>query len=213
MLWPKGAAAAAGVAVVVLDRPNPLGGLEVEGDLVQPGFESFVGLHPVPVRHGLTIGEMAKWLVGTRGVQCELTVVPMHDWKRSMYWSDTRLAWVPPSPNMPTPDTALVYPGQCLVEGTNLSEARGTTRPFEQCGAPFLDAVRPRIAIFQAGYRNRFGHPAAEVLERYRERGIAVVASPACGAWQWHGDGAAAGACERDVARRYRHHRSEPSPH
>ena len=79
--------------------------------------------------------------------------------------------------------------------------------------APFLDAVRPRIAIFQAGYRNRFGHPAAEVLERYRERGIAVVASPACGAWQWHGDGAAAGACERDVARRYRHHRSEPSPH
>jgi uncharacterized protein YbbC (DUF1343 family) len=143
-----GAAAAAGVAVVVLDRPNPLGGVALEGGTVRPGCESFVGLGAVPVRHGLTIAEVAQlvaigmpWGVDrfARPLDCDLTVVPMRGWRREMSFAETGLPWVMPSPNMPTPDTALVYPGQCLFEATNLSEGRGTTRPFEIVGAPFLD--------------------------------------------------------------------------
>lgn len=134
------AAKKAGIPVVVLDRPNPLGGLAVEGGLVQPGFESFVGLYPIPVRHGMTVGEIALWANEVLNIGCELKVVPMEGWQRAMLWEDTGLPFIPPSPNMPTPDTARVYPGMCLVEGTQLSEARGTTRPFEQSGAPFLDA-------------------------------------------------------------------------
>jgi uncharacterized protein YbbC (DUF1343 family) len=130
----------AGVRVVVLDRPNPLGGAVVEGNVPDPAFRSFVGLHPLPARHGLTLGEVARWLHRERGIGCDLAVVPMSGWRRRMLWEDTGLPWVAPSPNMPTPDTARVYPGACLVEGTNLSEGRGTTRPFEWVGAPWLDA-------------------------------------------------------------------------
>lgn len=134
------ACARAGVDVIVLDRPNPLGGVAVEGNLPDPAFASFVGLYPLPARHGMTIGELALYLNGEHALGGRLTVVPMRSWRRAMTWEDTSLPWVAPSPNMPTPDTARVYPGGCLVEGTNLSEGRGTTRPFEWVGAPFLDA-------------------------------------------------------------------------
>lgn len=130
----------ADVPVVVLDRPNPLGGAVVEGNVPDPAFASFVGLHPLPARHGLTIAEIARHLVRDQGIACRLTVVPMRGWRRAMLWEDADVPWVAPSPNMPTPDTARVYPGGCLIEGTNLSEGRGTTRPFEWVGAPYLDA-------------------------------------------------------------------------
>jgi len=142
------ACAAAGKSVVVLDRPNPLGGLVVEGNVIRPGYESFVGLHPVPMRHGLTLGEMARLVNDRLSPRCDLTVVPMDGWRRRMSFADTGLPWVLPSPNMPTPDTAVVYPGQVLLEGTNMSDGRGTTRPFEVWGAPYLDsaALRARLA-------------------------------------------------------------------
>ena len=133
------AAGGAGVRVLVCDRPNPLDGLTTEGNLIKPGFESFVGLHPLPNRHGLTPGEIARYVQRLRGVDCELDIVPMRGWRRSMYFEDTGLPWVYPSPNMPTVDTALVYPGMCLVEATELSEGRGTCRPFEVAGAPGID--------------------------------------------------------------------------
>jgi uncharacterized protein YbbC (DUF1343 family) len=142
----RGAARAA-LPVVVLDRPNPLGGERLEGNMPDPRFASFVGLYPLPTRHGMTIGELASYLNDTHGFGCDLTVVPMLGWKRAMRWEDTGLPWVAPSPNMPTPDTARVYPGGCLVEGTNLSEGRGTTRPFEWIGAPFLDGARLELAL------------------------------------------------------------------
>src|SRR5262245_10009800 len=141
------AAGRVGVPVIVLDRPNPLGGEIVEGNLPDPAYASFVGLHPLPARHGLTIGEIVCWVALNHGVRCEVTVIPMRGWRRAMTWADTGLPWVAPSPNMPTPDTALVYPGGCLFEGTNLSEGRGTTRPFEWVGAPWLDAHRLAAAL------------------------------------------------------------------
>jgi uncharacterized protein YbbC (DUF1343 family) len=145
------ACARAHVPVVVLDRPNPLGGLVMEGNLPDPRFASFVGLHPLPVRHGMTIGELASYLNETHGIGCDLTVVPMRGWRRAMSWEDAGLPWVAPSPNMPTPDTARVYPGGCLIEGTNLSEGRGTTRPFELVGAPFLDGRRLAASLARQG--------------------------------------------------------------
>lgn len=134
------AAKTAGLPFIVLDRPNPLGGLQMEGGLQKEGYLSFVGLFPLPVRHGLTMGEIARYANETLSIGCDLQVVPMQGWNRGMYWEQTGLPFVPPSPNMPTPDTAVVYPGMCLVEGTLLSEARGTTRPFEQSGAPYVDS-------------------------------------------------------------------------
>jgi uncharacterized protein YbbC (DUF1343 family) len=133
------ACAKAGKAFIVLDRPNPLGGYR-EGGSIDEGFESFVGLVSCPNRHGLTAGEIACWRKAQENLDVDLTVVEMAGWHRSMLWSDTGLPWVLPSPNMPTPDTALVYPGMCLVEGTELSEGRGTTRPFELSGAAYLQA-------------------------------------------------------------------------
>jgi uncharacterized protein YbbC (DUF1343 family) len=142
------AAAKAGVAIVVLDRPNPLGGVEVEGGEVSLETESFVGLGSIPVRHGLTIGEIAQLVCAgmpwggprfAKPLDCDLTVVKMQGWRRGDAFEATGLPWVLPSPNMPTPDTAYVYPGMCLIEGTNVSEGRGTTRPFELFGAPFVD--------------------------------------------------------------------------
>lgn len=128
--------------LVVLDRPNPLGGTLVDGNVLDPEFRSFVGLHPLAVRHGMTVGELALLFRAELGLRVELRVVRMRGWRREMLFDDTGLPWVPPSPNMPTLDTALVYPGGCLVEGTNLSEGRGTTRPFEIVGAPWLDPWR-----------------------------------------------------------------------
>jgi len=133
------ACAEAGVRFVVLDRPNPIGGVRREGPVLREEYRSFVGLHPVPLRHGLTCGEMARWLNAERGSGCELTVIPCEGWRRDMSWHDTGLPWVMPSPNLPTPDSCVVYPGMVLIEGTNLSEGRGTTRPFEIFGAPWLD--------------------------------------------------------------------------
>ena len=133
------ACAEAGVRFVVLDRPNPIGGLRREGPVLREEYRSFVGLHPVPLRHGLTCGEMARWLNVERGIGCDLSVIPCEGWQRDMSWGDTGLPWVMPSPNLPTPDSCVVYPGMVLLEGTNMSEGRGTTRPFELFGAPWLD--------------------------------------------------------------------------
>ena len=141
---------------VVLDRPNPIGGAAVEGGVVHRGFESFVGLWPIAARHGLTAGECARLLnasaeQGGYGIGCDLQVVEMEGWRRDLLHGETGLPWVMPSPNMPTVETALVYPGMCLLEGTNLSEGRGTTRPFELWGAPWLDAARLASALAAEG--------------------------------------------------------------
>ena len=141
------ACAAHGVPVVVCDRPNPVGGVAVEGAVLVPGFESFVGLFPIPMRHGLTIGELARLCNETFGLHATLEVLPLEGWRREMYQDDTGLPWVLPSPNLPTLDSAVVYPGMVLLEGTNLSEGRGTTRPFEIVGAPWLDAHRLADAL------------------------------------------------------------------
>jgi uncharacterized protein YbbC (DUF1343 family) len=125
--------------VVVLDRPNPLGGSALDGNVLDPAYRSFVGMHPLAVRHGMTVGELALLFKAELALDVDLHVVPMTGWKRGMAFEDTGLPWVMPSPNMPTVDTAWVYPGGCLIEGTNLSEGRGTTRPFELVGAPWLD--------------------------------------------------------------------------
>jgi len=132
-------AAQAGVQVIVLDRPNPIDGVHLEGNIREEQFSSFVGMYPLPTRHGMTAGELARYFNKTFKLGCDLVVVPMRGWKRSMWWEDTGLPWVIPSPNMPTVNTATVYPGMCLIEGTNLSEGRGTTHPFELFGAPWLD--------------------------------------------------------------------------
>lgn len=149
----------AGVRFIVLDRPNPIGG-EVQGPVLRPGFESFVGLHPVPLRHGLTCGELARWLVAERGISCELEVLECEGWRRDTTWVDTGLPYVLPSPNLPTPDSCAVYPGMVLLEGTNLSEGRGTTKPFELFGAPFVDG--------------------RQVVSRLREERLAGVAFRHC---------------------------------
>jgi uncharacterized protein YbbC (DUF1343 family) len=142
MLFCMEAAARAKLAFFVLDRPNPIGGLAVEGPALRPGFESFCGVHDVAIRHGLTVGEMAGLYREERRLDLSLTVIPCRGLRRNMHQRDTGLPWVFPSPNMPTPETALVYPGMCLLEGTNVSEGRGTTRPFELFGAPWLDGSR-----------------------------------------------------------------------
>ena len=136
------ACAKAGKAFVVLDRPNPIGGALVEGGAIAPGFDSFVGLVSCPNRHGLTAGEIARWRLAEEQLDLDLTVIELGGWHRGMGFGATGLPWVMPSPNMPTADTALVYPGMCLVEGSELSEGRGTTRPFELAGAPYLDPYR-----------------------------------------------------------------------
>jgi uncharacterized protein YbbC (DUF1343 family) len=128
-----------GIPILILDRPNPIGGLQVEGTLLDPAFASFVGLYPLPTRHGMTLAEIADYLKNRFFPGVDLQIEKAQGWTRDMYFADTGLPWAMPSPNMPTPDTAIVYPGACLLEGTNLSEGRGTTRPFEMIGAPHLD--------------------------------------------------------------------------
>jgi uncharacterized protein YbbC (DUF1343 family) len=133
------AARECGKRFIVLDRPNPIGGVQIEGNILEPEFRSFVGMFPIPMRHGMTTGELALMFNREFGIGCELDVVKMEGWRRSMWFEETRLPWVMPSPNMPTVDTAVVYPGSVMFEGTNLSEGRGTTRPFEIIGAPYIE--------------------------------------------------------------------------
>ncbi|MFZ5449090.1 MAG: exo-beta-N-acetylmuramidase NamZ family protein [Thermodesulfobacteriota bacterium] len=128
--------------VVVLDRPNPIGGTQVEGNMLQPEWASFVGPYPLPMRHGFSLGELARYYNVTQKIGCDLEVIEARGWRRGDYYDATGLPWVLPSPNLPTLDGAIVYPGQVLLEGTNLSEGRGTTRPFELFGAPFLEPGR-----------------------------------------------------------------------
>jgi uncharacterized protein YbbC (DUF1343 family) len=143
------ACAEAQVRVVVTDRPNPIGGVEVEGNLLLPSMTSFVGPHPLPMRHGMTLGELALLMRSERGLDVELEVITMRGWRRRLFFGETGLPWVPPSPNIPIAESCWVYPGQVLLEGTNLSEGRGTTRPFEVFGAPFIDPffLRERLRV------------------------------------------------------------------
>jgi uncharacterized protein YbbC (DUF1343 family) len=135
----------------VLDRPNPINGLVIEGPLLEPGLESFVGIAAIPIRHGLTVGELARFFNAEFGFGADLTVIPMAGWRREMWFDETGLPWVPTSPGMPHLSTATVYPGACLIEGTNLSEGRGTALPFEMIGAPWLDGRRLAAALNQLG--------------------------------------------------------------
>lgn len=169
-----------GKEFLVLDRPNPVGGLQVEGGLIEKDCLSFVGLHPIPYRYGLTIGEAAGLFRGEFGVDCALTVIPMEGWERSMYYDDTKLPWVLPSPNMPTLDTAVVYDATCLYEGTNISEGRGTTKPFELVGAPFLNGEKLADAMNQKKLPGIIFRPA------YFTPAFSKHAGQLCGGVQLH---------------------------
>ncbi|MGK2855945.1 MAG: exo-beta-N-acetylmuramidase NamZ family protein [Thermoanaerobaculia bacterium] len=173
-------AARRGIRVVVLDRPNPLGGLAVEGNILALEYESFVGMYPLPVRHGMTAGELAFWFAAYDRLDLDLQVVPMRGWTRPMWWSDTGLPWVLPSPNMPTPDTATVYPGMCLVEGTNLSEGRGTTRPFEVWGAPWLEPFELAVDL------NALELPGVVFRPHFFKPAFQKHAGTVCGGVQLH---------------------------
>lgn len=141
------AAAAAGIPLVVADRPNPLGGEVVEGCRQDESCRSFIGLARVPIRHGLTLGELARYYNGAYGLGCDLTVIPMEGWERSMLWQDCGLPFVKPSPNLPTPASILVYNGTCMLAGTNATEGRGTTTPFTTVGAPYVNPLELADAL------------------------------------------------------------------
>ncbi|WP_156288222.1 exo-beta-N-acetylmuramidase NamZ family protein [Oceanobacillus salinisoli] len=147
MAYAMEAAAENGKEFIVLDRPNPLGGQKVEGPVLDPDYASFVGNYPIPLRHGMTVGELAKLFNEEFEIAADLTVVEMKGWNRNMYYDDTKLEFVLPSPNMPTLETAIVYPGAALIEGTNVSEGRGTTKPFEFIGAPFVNSTEFAAAL------------------------------------------------------------------
>ncbi|MDI6779307.1 MAG: DUF1343 domain-containing protein [Bacteroidota bacterium] len=146
MAYAMQAAAENGKKFIVLDRPNPINGIEMEGTILGTSLKSGVGILPIPIRHGLTVGEMAKMIVGEKWLDnitnLDLQVIPMEGWKREMYYDETHLPWIRPSPNMISVSTAIVYPGTCLIEGTNVSEGRGTSKPFEYIGAPWIDSNR-----------------------------------------------------------------------
>lgn len=142
MLHCMRACAAAGIELVILDRPNPIGGHLIEGNLIESTHLSYVGVHPLPARHGMTVGEIARMMAAHLDIEVKLTVVAVTGWERGCWYDEIDRPWVIPSPNMPTLDTATVYPGMCLLEGTNISEGRGTTRPFEIFGAPWIDQGR-----------------------------------------------------------------------
>lgn len=174
-------AAAAGKPVIVADRPNPLGGVVVEGGLVQPGFESFVGIAALPIRHGLTFGELAHWLNRVAALGADLQVVRMRGWQRTMFFEQTGLPWVPTSPAMPHLSTVMLYPGMCLFEGLNVSEGRGTALPFELFGAPDLDAWAlaeslNRRAIRGARFRPVWFTPSASKFAGQSCAGVQVHA-------------------------------------
>ncbi len=173
MAYAMAACAGAGVEVIVCDRPNPLGGVALEGGPVDPSCRSFVSELPVPVRHGMTLGELALLLRAERHPDLSLAVLACEGWRRETWWDETGLPWVAPSPNMPTALTATIYPGACLVEATNLSEGRGTTRPFQLVGAPWLDGEAlgarlneidlPGVRFRTARFRPEFGKHAGSV--------------------------------------------------
>jgi uncharacterized protein YbbC (DUF1343 family) len=169
-----------GVKVIVCDRPNPIGGVAIEGITLEAGSESFVGQFPVPTRHGLTIGELARLFNDHFGIGADLDVMALNGWSRSMYWDDTGLPWVMPSPNIPTLDSAIVFPGTVHVEGTTASEGRGTTRPFELVGAPWVKAERFAAALNQR--RLPGVHFRAVVFEPTFQKHARV----ACGGCQIH---------------------------
>lgn len=169
-----------GVEVIVLDRPNPINGITTEGPVLDPAYQSFVGMHPLPVRHGRTTGELAEQFRQEVFPHCRLTVLPMKGWERAMWFDETGLPWVMPSPNMPTLETATVYPGMCLLEGTNLSEGRGTTRPFELFGAPFIDADALTREL------NRLGLPGVHFRENWFQPSFRRFAGEICGGTQLH---------------------------
>ena len=148
------------VKVLILDRPNPVGGVAVEGNCLAADCTSFVGRYPIPMRHGLTIGELAKLFNEYFAIGCDLEVITMQGWNRNMLFGDTGLPWVAPSPNLPTPQSALVYPGQVIWEGTNVSEGRGTTQPFELFGAPFIDVAKIMSALANTQLPGVFLRPA-----------------------------------------------------
>jgi uncharacterized protein YbbC (DUF1343 family) len=154
------AAARHGIRVVVCDRPNPIGGDAVEGPPLDERWTSFVGQFPIPLRHGLTIGELARMFNDAFGIGCALDVVPLGGWRRDMYFDETGLPWIIPSPNLPTLDSAIVYPGAVLFEGTMFSEGRGTTRPFELIGAPWIDGERLAEAMNARGLAGAHFRPA-----------------------------------------------------
>ena len=171
-------AAPLGKKVVVLDRPNPIGST-VEGNLLRPEWASLVGPYPLPMRHGFTLGELARYYRSTQRLDCDLEVVPLQGWRRGDYFDATGLPWVLPSPNLPTLDGCLVYPGQVLLEGTNLSEGRGTTRPFELFGAPFLEPRRikvhlqkmpelPGVILREAHFEPTFHKWAGEICQGFQ---------------------------------------------
>ncbi|MFN7963755.1 MAG: DUF1343 domain-containing protein [Thermoanaerobaculia bacterium] len=180
-VWSAEVALEAGCEVWLLDRPNPLGGEQMEGNLPRPGFESFVGAFSLPVRHGLTLGELLALEARRRGWPAGWRVVPVEGWRRAMDWRATGRPWIAPSPNMPTPETAWLYPGGCLVEATELSEGRGTTRPFQLVGAPGLDALAlcrelerrriPGLAALPTRFRPQFQKHAGQLCE-----GVELVA-------------------------------------
>ena len=174
------AAARHGVPVIVCDRPNPIGGIQVEGSTLVPGFESFVGQFPLPMRHGMTIGELARLFNDGFGIGANLEIAPMERWHRDMYWDQTRLPWIMPSPNMPTLDSAIVYPGTVLFEGVMLSEGRGTTRPFELVGAPWIDADKFAAAMNSLELPGVYFRPA--VFQPTFQK----FAQEACGGCQIH---------------------------
>ena len=169
-----------GVKVIVCDRPNPIGGVAVEGPMLERGFESFVGLYPIPMRHGMTIGELARLFNEHFGIGADLEVETMEGWNRGMYADQTGLPWVLPSPNIPTLDSAVVYPGTVLFEGTNVSEGRGTTRPFELVGAPWV------IAEPFADAMNRLELPGVRFRPALFEPTFHKHAKTSCGGCQIH---------------------------
>jgi uncharacterized protein YbbC (DUF1343 family) len=200
-----------GIRVIVCDRPNPIGGVEVEGITLEPGSESFVGQYAIPTRHALTIGELARLFNEHFGIGADLEVIPMEGWRRDIYWDETGLPWVMPSPNIPTLDSAIVFPGTVHVEGTTASEGRGTTRPFELVGAPWVRAerfaaalnarqlpgVRFRPVVFEPTFQKHARVPCGgcqiHVLDRTAFRpvltGMAVIdelraSDPACFGWK-----------------------------
>ena len=169
-----------GKKVIILDRPNPIGGVQVEGNLLDPEMTSIVGPYPLPMRHGLTLGELARYYNHIGQIGCDLGVMPVQGWDRTRYFDAVGLPWVLPSPNLPTLDTAIVYPGQVLLEGTNLSEGRGTTRPFELFGAPFVDPFEVKTAL------KRYDLPGVFLRETWFQPTFHKWAGEVCGGFQLH---------------------------
>lgn len=167
-------------SVVILDRPNPIGGHKTEGPILEGAYSSFVGQRPLPIRHGMTVGEIGNYLLSAFYPSLDCHVIPMQGWKRTFWFDNTHLPWVMPSPNMPVLDTSMVYPGMCLLEGTNISEGRGTTRPFEIFGAPFIE---PELLVKQL---KGFNLPGAIFRPLYFQPTFQKYAGDTCGGAQLH---------------------------